>query len=40
MKGGKALPRLFLIKNGDIVDPANGKRFTGSILLKNGKTRT
>ncbi|MEE2876203.1 MAG: dihydroorotase [Candidatus Neomarinimicrobiota bacterium] len=34
---GETLPKLFLIKNGDIVDPANGERFNGSILLKNGK---
>ncbi len=34
---GKALPKLFLIKNGDIIDPANGKRSPGSILLKNGR---
>ena len=34
---GETLPKLFLIKNGDIIDPANGQRFNGSILLKNGK---
>ena len=31
------LPKFFLIKNADIIDPAKSQRYNGSILLKNGK---
>ena len=31
------LPKLFLIINADIIDPAKSKRYNGSILIKNGK---
>ena len=31
------LPKLFLIINADIIDPAKLQRYNGSILLKNGK---
>lgn len=33
----KQLPRLFLIKNVDVVDPFRGERYKGEILLKSGK---
>ena len=31
------LPKLFLIINADIIDPAKLQRYNGSILIKNGK---
>ncbi len=33
----KALPKLFLIKNADVIDPANGDRFKGSVMIKDGR---
>ena len=34
---GKALPKQFLIKNGDIIDPVKGERFIGSVLISSGR---
>ena len=34
---GKALPKQFLIKNGDIIDPVIGERFFGSGLSNSGR---
>lgn len=33
----KALPKLLLIKNAEVIDPVKGEHFSGSILLKNGR---
>lgn len=33
----RVLPKLFLIKNADIVNPENNDRFNGCLLIKNGK---
>lgn len=35
----KALPKKFLIKNGDIIDPIKGERFIGSILINSGRIK-
>ena len=35
----KALPKIFLIKNGDIIDPIKGERFIGSILINSGRIK-